>query len=304
MQSLLNYIKHPANLFDSFVVHFFQWLPDSTYLKLRYRFNMGKHLNLKKPKTFSEKLQWLKLYDRNPEYTKLVDKILVKEHVAKIIGNENVIPLLGVWNKPEDINWDTLPDQFVLKTNHSGGNTGVVICKDKATFDTKSAIRKMNESLKSDVYHNLREWPYKNVQRKVFAEKYIEPDQESKDLPDYKFFCFNGEPKYCQVISGRDTITCIDFFDFNWNHQPFHEPKSYPFANVEPQKPKYYIQMWEKARLLAQGKPFSRIDFYQVRELVLFGEITFYPTSGMGGFDPEEWDNKFGELLLLPKKKD
>lgn len=301
MQPIINYIKHPSRLCDSLVCHLGRWLPDSVYLRLRYRFNIGKRLNLKDPKSFSEKLQWLKLHDRNPEYTKMVDKILVKDYVAGIIGSEHVIPLLGVWNKPEDIDWDMLPNQFVLKTNHSGGSTGVVICKNKAAFDTKSAIVKLNKSLKSDVYRSLREWPYKNAERKVFAEKYIEPDMNIKDLPDYKFFCFNGEPKYCQVISGRESIMSIDFFDNSWNHLPFHEPKSYPFAKSEPQKPKCFERMWEMARLLAHGKPFSRIDFYQVGNHVLFGEITLYPTSGMGGFDPEEWDYKFGELLSLPK---
>ena len=299
MQPIINYIKHPGSLLDSMVHHYGQWLPDSIYLKLRYRFNMGKRLNLKNPKTFSEKLQWLKLYDRNPEYIKMVDKILVKDYVAGIIGKEIIIPILGVWNKPEDIDWDLLPKQFVLKTNHSGGSTGVVICKDKATFDTKSAIRQMNTSLKEDVYRNLREWPYKNIERKVFAEAYIEPDPNLKDLPDYKFFCFNGEPKYCQVISGRGTKMSIDFFDYEWKHLPFHEPKCYPFAIIEPEKPSCFETMWVTASKLAQGIAFCRIDFYQSKDKVFFGEITFYPTSGMGGFQPEEWDYKLGEWISL-----
>ena len=124
----------------------------------------------------------------------------------------------------------------------------------------------------------------------------------SPDLPDYKFFCFDGEPKYCQVISGRNEKMCIDFFDHDWRHQPFHEPRNYPFADKEPQKPDHYEQMWDAACRLAQGKPFSRIDFYDVNGRVYFGEITFFPTSGMGGFDPMEWDYKFGEWIKLPNK--
>lgn len=302
MQPIVNYIKKPSFLFDSLVVHCGQWLPDSTYIKLRYRFNMGKRLNLEDPKAFSEKLQWLKLYDRNPEYTKMVDKIQVKDYVLSVLGSKYVVPLLGVWNKPEDIEWDNLPDRFVLKTNHSGGNTGVVICKDKSTFDRQDAIRLLNISLKNDVYRNLREWPYKNVERKVFAEEYIEPDPTLKDLPDYKFFCFNGEPKFCQVISGRGTKMCIDFFDYNWQHQPFHEPKDFPFSDVITQKPTHFEEMWNAAKLLAQGKAFSRIDFYESDYRVLFGEITFYPTSGMGGFNPEKYDLELGKLIKLPEK--
>lgn len=301
MQPVINYIKHPSSLCDSLVCHLGWWLPDSVYLKLRYRFQMGKRLNLNNPQTFSEKIQWLKLYDRNPEYTKMVDKVQVKEYVASIIGKEYVIPLLGVWNKPEDIDWDSLPNKFVLKTNHSGGSTGVVICTDKLSFNKEDAITRLNRSLKSDVYRNLREWPYKNVSRCVMAEQYIQPAPNEKDLPDYKFFCFDGEPIYCQVISGRSETMSIDFFDMEWKHQSFHEPKDYPFAEIEPKKPECFEKMCSAARLLAQGKPFSRIDFYQVKYKVLFGEITFYPTSGMGGFDPEEWDYKFGEWLTLPK---
>lgn len=303
MLPIWNYCKRPSLLFDSLVLHYGQWLSDALYLKLRFRLQTGKHLNLREPKTFSEKLQWLKLHDRRPEYTKMVDKISAKEYVSNIIGQDYIIRLLGVWDNPEDVNWASLPDQFVIKTNHSGGHTGVVICKDKSSFDHTSAIKKLKASLKRDVYHDLREWPYKNVERKVFAEEYIKPNPESGDMPDYKFFCFNGEPKYCQVISGRDTNMCIDFFDQEWNHQPFHEPKHYPFASIEPQKPKHFEKMWSMAKLLAYGKAFCRIDFYDVNDKVYFGEITFYPTSGMGGFAPEEYDSKIGELIDLNKVK-
>lgn len=276
------------------------WLPDRLYLKWLFRLKMGKKLDLKNPKTFSEKLQWLKLYNRNPEYTKMVDKYLVKDYVADVIGKEYVIPTIGVWDKPEDIEWNKLPNQFVLKTTHGGGSTGVVICKDKETFDKQKAINRLNDSLKMDIYRLFKEWPYKDVPRRILAENYIAPNHGEKDLPDYKFFCFNGEPKYCQVIGGRNTTETIDFFDFNWNHQPFHEPRVFPHANPQPLPPQHLVQMIGLARQLAIGS-FSRIDFYDVNGQVLFGEITFFPTSGMGGFEPEEWDFKFGEMITLPQ---
>ena len=288
--------------FFSLKSRIFQMLPDWLYLKILFRHRMGYSLNLKKPTTFSEKLQWLKLYNRNPEYTRMVDKAAVKDYVASIIGSEYVIPTIGIWEKPEDIDWDNLPNQFVLKTTHGGGNSGVVICRDKSTFDRQKAIDKLNDSLKSDIYKLWREWPYKNVTKRILAEKYIAPNSDTNDLPDYKFFCFNGEPKYCQVISGRDTKMCIDFFDHDWNHQSFHEPKDFSFADKELKKPKHFDQMWQTAAKLSKGKPFSRIDFYDVNDCIYFGEITFFPTSGMGGFDPKEWDYKFGEMLTLPQK--
>lgn len=302
MLPIKEYLKQPALLGCALLEHFGKWLPDRVYLKLMFRFKMGYRLNLRNPKTFSEKIQWLKLYNRRPEYTKMVDKYAVKEYVSKLIGEEYVIPILGVWDKPEDIEWDKLPNQFVLKTTHGGGSEGVVICKNKETFDRQKAINQLHLSYDVDIYKQLREWPYKNVLRRIIAEQYINPAPEANDLPDYKFFCFNGEPKFCQVISGRNTTESIDFFDLDWNHQPFHEPRKFPHAIIQPSCPPYFSQMIGLARQLAVGKPFSRIDFYDVNGRVLFGEITFFPTSGMGGFDDKAWDYKFGELIKLPSK--
>ncbi len=293
-------MKRPRRAAAVLLQHYFTWLPDKAYLKLLFKFKMGRRLNLKNPQTFSEKLQWLKLYDRKPEYTHMVDKYAVKDYVAKLIGDEYIIPTLGVWDKPEDIEWDKLPEKFVLKTTHGGGSTGVVICKNKSTFDRQRAISILKESLKQNIYRTLKEWPYKNVPKRIIAEKYIEPRPDLKDLPDYKFFCFNGEPKYCQVISGRETKKCIDFFDREWNHQTFHEPSHYPFADVEPAKPKYLEKMWQAAAQLAQDKAFSRIDFYEVGDDVFFGEITFFPTSGMGSFAPKDYEAIMGKMITLP----
>ena len=302
MQPLLNYIKNPKVLAESLLNHLGVVLPNRIYLKWLFRLKMGEKLNLRNPQTFSEKLQWLKLYNRRPEYSQMVDKYAVKDYVAKIIGDEYIIPTLGVWDKPEDIDWDSLPDKFVLKTTHSGGSSGVLICRDKLTFDRENAIKKLRFSLNNDdIYRKLKEWPYKHVVRRIIAEKYIEPRPDTDDLPDYKFFCFNGEPKYCQVISGRGTKMCIDFFDHEWNHQPFHEPKWYPFSKVELEKPEFFEKMWDLARKLAQDKAFSRIDFYEVGDNVYFGEITFYPTSGFGGFNPSDYDATLGKMIDLQR---
>ena len=300
MQPIINYIKNPIGLCDSLVHTIGQWLPDSAYIKLRYRFQMGKRLNLKDPKTFQEKLQWLKLHDRNPLYTTLVDKVLVKDYVASKIGPQYVTPLLGVWDKPEDIDWDKLPNRFVLKTNHSGGNTGVVICLDKSTFDRKKAIDKLNASLRHDVYKDLREWPYKNVVKKVFAEDFIESAPGIKDLPDYKFFCFNGLVKALFVATDRQTPGVdlkFDFFDSDYNHLPFRQ--GHPNSIMLPNKPKSFEDMKRLASILSDGIPHVRVDFYEVNGKPIFGELTFCHFGGMVPFEPEEWDYKFGEWLDL-----
>ena len=303
MLPIKEYLSHPKTTAIVILQHFGKWLPDRIYLKIMFRLKMGYKLNLRNPKTFSEKLQWLKLYDRQPLYTQLVDKFAVKEYVAGVIGKEYVIPTLGVWDNPEQIDWDSLPDQFVLKTTHGGGSTGVVICKDKSSFNKVKAIENLKESMKQDIYSILKEWPYKNVPRRIIAEQYISPALNHKDLPDYKFFCFNGEPKYCQAITGRNSVVCSDFFDENWVHQPFHEPKRYPFANPEPEKPAKFNLMWNLAKKLSTGRSFSRIDFYNIDDIVYFGEITFFPTGGMGGFSPKEYDDLIGKMLTLPKIK-
>lgn len=301
MQPIINYIKHPAVLFDSLVLYLGQWLSDSTYIKLRYRFQMGKHLNLKDPKTFQEKLQWLKLYDRNPEYTKMVDKVLVKDYVASVIGSKYVIPLLGVWDKPEDINWESLPERFVLKTNHSGGNTGVVICRDKKTFNRDCATKQLNASLQKDVFRCLREWPYKNIKKKVFAEVFIEAEPAVEDLPDYKWYCFNGEPKFCQVIQCRTSNETIDFFDVDWNHQEFVglNPVASPASEV-PKHPRNLDVQLFIAKKLSKDIPFSRIDLYESGDKTYFGEVTFYPASGFGTFRPDKYNEILGQMLCLP----
>ena len=301
MSNLIYFIKNPKVFCNVLLAKHCHWMSDKFFLKLKFKLNMGKKLNLDNPKTFSEKLQWLKLYDRLPEYTVMVDKVKAKEYVASILGEEYLIPTLGVWENPDDIDFDKLPDRFVLKCNHNSG-TGMYICKDKSKMEVEKVKAELRKGLRENYYLKNREWPYKDVPRRILAEQFIDPKPGTIDLPDYKFFCFNGVPKFCQVISGRNTRMSIDFFDKNWVHQSFHEPQFYPFAEIEPQRPDNLETMWELATQLAEGKPFSRIDFYDTGDKVFFGEITFFPTSGLGGFDPKEWDYKFGELITLPNK--
>ena len=292
-----------GELMASIISNFFRWLPDAAYLKLLYRFKMGHRLDLKSPQTFTEKLQWLKLYNRKPEYTTMVDKYAVKQYVANIIGEEYIIPTLGVWDKPEDIDWDSLPNQFVLKTTHGGGGGGVVICREKGTFDKTTAIAKLKESMASDIYSGLREWPYKNVPKRIIAEKFMAPEKSPspKDLPDYKFFCFNGEPKYCQVIRDRHTKETIDFYDMDWNHMPFVGLNPVARNGLTPvARPGNLGDMKDICRKLAEAKSFVRVDLYVIDDKSYFGELTLSPASGMGVFTPVEWNGKLGDLLTLP----
>lgn len=305
MQSLGHYLNQPKDFAISLLQYLGVWLPDRLYLKWMFRLKMGYQLDLRNPKTFSAKLQWLKLYDRRPEYSAMVDKYLVKDYVAKIIGQEYVIPTLGVWNRPEEIDWDSLPDQFVLKTSHDGGSCGVVICREKNAFDKENAIAKLRQSLSYNSYKGGREWPYKNVRKMIIAEQFLNVQPEIKDLPDYKWYCFDGEPKYCQVIQGRNTNETIDFFDIYWEHQGFVglNPSLGPTigsASVLPTCPHDLTTQIMIARKLSQHLPFARIDLYEANGKVYFGEITFFPMSGFGVFSPIEYNYKLGEMLVLP----
>lgn len=279
-------------------------LPDRLYLDVQYFSCFHRLPNWRAPKTFNEKIQWLKLHDRNPEYVKMVDKFAVKDIVAGIIGPEHIIPTLGVWDCADSIEWETLPDKFVLKTTHGGGNSGVVICKDKATFDKGEAVRKLTEGLKHDSSAYGREWPYRFVKRRIIAEQYIAPSRNVFDLPDYKWYCFNGEPKYCQVIQDRSTIETIDFFDNDWKHQEFVglNPAA-GHAAVLPERPANLKTHLQIARLLSKDIPFSRIDLYDTGDRVFFGELTLFPNSGLGVFTPEHYNELLGQLIQLPNKQ-
>lgn len=279
----------------------FDKLGDKEYLSLYYWSVFGKKLNWDNPVTFSEKLQWLKLYDRRDEYTSMVDKYEVKKYVADKIGSEYIIPTLGVWNSFDEINFDILPDQFVLKCTHDSG--GLVICKDKSQLNKKLAKRKLEKSLKKNYYLTGREWPYKNVKPRIIAEQYME-DSHDCELRDYKFFAFDGDVKAVFIATDRENEveeTKFDFFDMDFNHLPF--TNGHPNAQEMPHKPVQFEKMKELAAVLSLGIPHVRVDFYEVDGRIYFGELTFSHWSGLKPFNPPEWDNIFGSWITLPKSK-
>lgn len=275
-------------------------IPDKTYLQLLYSIRINKKLNLNAPQTFNEKLQWLKLYNRNPEYTKMVDKYEAKKYVANIIGEEYIIPTLGVYDKFEDINFATLPNQFVIKCTHNSG--GLIICKDKTKLNIKEARKKINKSLKRNYFYTGREWPYKNVKPRIIAEQYME-DKKNDELYDYKFMCFNGKVKCSFVCTDRysEDGLKVTFFDLNWNKMPFE--RHYPNSNNVIEKPINYELMIKLAETLSKDIPFVRVDFYEINNKPYFGELTFYPGNGMEEFTPEKYDKILGDMLELPKEK-
>ena len=296
-------VKKPTFLFLTLGHRgFFNWLNDEKYLKIAYKISMGKSLDLVHPKAFCEKIQWLKLYDRQPEYIKMVDKYQVKEYVSRKIGPQYIIPTIDVWKSVDDINFEALPNQFVLKCTHDSG--GIVICKNKKDLDIDNAKKRLRKCMKHNYYWGSREWPYKGVPKRIIAEEYIkEFENMSTSLVDYKFFCFGGEPKYCQVTTDRFTSRTSDFFDMDWNHQVFNAIGSHVSpAKKSLEKPAHFDEMIEIARKLSEGLPFVRIDLYNNDGKILFGEITFYPGSGHLYFSPSEYDMILGDMLKLPTK--
>lgn len=272
-------------------------IPDKFQIKTYYYLEMGKKLDLKNPKTMNEKLQWLKLYNRKEEYRALVDKVKVKDIVAKNIGSEYVVPLLGVWNHFDEIDFDKLPNQFVLKTNHSGGNTGVIVVSDKSKFDKAEVKFKLEASLKDDVYIKLREWPYKGMEKKIFAEEYL-----GGDLVDYKFYCFDGKAD-CVLL-------CVDrqrgnpkfyFFDKDWKLCRYNKRGKEAPIDFSLPKPDGIDEMFRLASEMSKGFPFVRMDFFNVNGKIYFGEYTFFPASGYDYNRLPESDLYFGEMIKLPK---
>ena len=268
------------------------------YLKIRYKTETGRNLDLQNPKTYTEKLQWLKLYDHRPEYTKMVDKYEAKKLVSEKIGAQYVIPTLGVWEDVKDIDFESLPDRFVMKMTHDSG--GLIVCRDKKKLDVDAVCKKFQKLLKRNYYYGTREWPYKNVKPRIIAEEYME-DSVYKELRDYKFFTFGGEPKVLYIAQGRGRgePTVADFFDMEFNHLPF--TIDHDMASTPPEKPVCFDEMKMLAAKLSKGTPQLRVDFYEVDGKVFFGEMTFFHCSGMAPFHPEEWDRIFGDWVTLPK---
>ncbi len=274
-------------------------LSDEEYIKQLFKLQMGYDLDLKNPKTFNEKLQWLKLYDRRPEYSVMVDKYEAKKYAAEKIGEQYIVSTIGVWDKFDDIDFDALPDQFVIKCTHDSG--GLVICRDKSTLDLEAAREKIEKSLATNYYFHGREWPYKNVKPRIIAEKYMKDEEgQEEGLTDYKFFCFDGEPKAMFIATDRakkDTETKFDFFDMEFNHLPF--TNGHPNADRPIEKPKQFDLMIELAGKLSAGIPHVRVDFYESEGSIYFGELTFYHWGGMMPFEPEEWDHTFGDWIKI-----
>lgn len=281
---------------------FTKLLSDECYLKLMYKAYVGKSLNIKKPVTFSEKIQWLKLYNRNYKFNDMVDKYNSKKYVSDIIGEQYIIPTIGVWDSFDEINFEILPEQFVLKCTHDSHS--VYICKNKNSFNIHEAKKIIDKGLNRNGYDYGREWPYKNVKPRIIVEKYME-NNNSTDLIDYKFFCFDGRPFLCQVFNNRRTNETIDFFDMNWNHivlQGIAKPYK-PFYDKEISKPLTFENMKKFAAILSRGIPFLRVDFYEIDGHLYYGELTFFPASGFGEFQPDEWNYELGNLIVLPDKK-
>lgn len=271
-------------------------IPDAAYLKYMYRKVMGKKLDLENPRTFNEKLQWLKLHDRRPEYTKMVDKYEVRHYIKEKIGEEYLIPLAGgPWDKFEDIDFSELPGQFVLKCTHDSGS--VAICKDKRNFDIQLVRKRFNRALKGNFFYGGREWPYKNVKPRIIAESYIS-DKKGEEIVDYKLHCFNGEVKLILVCADRTGEEKKVFYDSEWNKLPVKRPNMSSDAEIP--RPQMLEHMVRISQIFSAQIPFLRVDLYQALGKIYFGELTFFPAGGFEAFEPEEWDVVMGAWLRLP----
>ena len=286
-------------------------LSDKIYLKLKYWLITGRKLNLESPQGFCEKLQWLKLNNRNPLYTKLVDKYEVREYVINIIGKQYLVPLLGVWSSPEDIDFEKLPNKFVLKCNHNSGE-GMCICYDKSKIDIHEVKRRLNKAIKKGYYMRNRQWPYKNVERKIICEKYMNDENILKvsncnineGLIDYKFYCFNGEPKFlyvsCACIENGTKHDRLSFYNLDWSKAKFYR-KDHPEFDADNLKPDNLKEMIEVSKKLSKDIPFVRVDLYNINNHIYFSELTFSPGGGYGMFYPEEYEILIGNYIKLDK---
>ena len=277
-------------------------MSDEKFLKKAYKVIMNQKLNLDNPQTFNEKLQWLKLYNRKPEYTMMVDKYKVREYVAEQLGEEYLIPLLGVWDDPDEIDFDALPNQFVLKCNHNAG-LGMYICNDKSKLDIRQVKKELCKGLKQDYYLTNREWPYKDVPRKIICEKYMIEEVESKkgnsELTDYKFFCFNGNPKFMYISHDHATDATTDFFDMEFKRLNMRMKD--PNSNIIPPKPALFESLKEIAKKLSAGIPFVRVDMYVINGRIYFGELTFFHNAGFTRVYPKEWEKTLGDWIDLSR---
>lgn len=282
------------------IAQYKKFIDDREYLKYKFMSMLGYPLDIEHPKTFNEKLQWLKIYEKNPEYTKMVDKYLFKEYVEEKVGKEYIIPLLGVWDTFEEIDFDELPESFVLKCTNDAGSTAII--KNKKDINKEKLNEKFSKALKRDYSYLSREYPYKNVKNRIIAEKYIE-SEKGDEFIDYKMMCFGGKVKLSFTCSGRNSEDglCVTFYDLNWERLPFE--RHYPASKIDIPKPVHYDEMVNIAEKLADGIPFVRVDFYEIDGKVYVGEMTFFPGGGFEEFEPQEWDKKLGDFINLPLLK-
>lgn len=277
-------------------------LPDKMYLKIRFRSKLHKRLDFNNPKTFNEKIQWLKIYDRKPVYTTMVDKYEAKKYVADMIGQEHIVPTLGVWEKFSEIEFDKLPEQFVLKCTHDSG--GLVICRDKEEFNVDKAKKKICKCLRQNYFWTGREWPYKNVKPRIIAEKYL-CDGDRIVPEDYKVYCINEEPKYIVVFHGRfDASKRLSetVYDINWIPQNISLDNHFDISDIVEPRPEWLEEMLDLSRKLCKGISQLRVDFYVIEGRIYFGELTFHTASGMQPMIPESVDRELGDLLQLPNR--
>lgn len=278
----------------------FRFVPDKLYLKLVYRMKTGRKLNLKNPKGFNEKLQWLKLYDKHPEYTDFADKVKVREHIKSVLGEGYTFPLLGTWNSIDDIDFSTLPDRFVLKCNHDSGSVKIIHDKSSLTdADKKELSRFFRRRLKLNPYYAGREYPYRDIHPCILAEPLMAGENE--DIRDYKFFCFDGKPELLFIVSGRFSEKHEDYYDMDFNHLPEITNGSTD-SGVTMEKPAFFEEMKMLAAKLSQGISQVRMDFYEINGKIYFGEYTFYGAGGFLLFEPEEWEQRLGDMIKLPNK--
>lgn len=301
LKNIKKYLKNPKNIiyyikYRYFVSPLCRSIPDKKYLEKVYYFRTNEKLNLDNPKTFNEKLQWLKLYNRKDIFTKMVDKYDVKKIVSEKIGDNYVIPVYQVCEKYDDIDFSKLPQKFVIKTTHDCG--GVVICKDKTTFNNKRAKKIINRHLRKNYYYSCREWPYKNIKPRIIVEEFME-NKGFDYLPVYKFFCFNGVPKIIQTIQNdKQPNETIDYFDVDWNLLDMRQ--NFPNSEKPLEKPQKLSEMLEIAENLSMDLPFIRVDLYVINNDIYFSEYTFFSDAGFERFTPDYWNIKLGDMLELP----
>lgn len=301
MSKIRTFIENPQYFITSPAAKgWLNWVPDSLYLKVLYRVIMGRKLNLRNPREYNEKLQWLKLNDRKPEYSTMVDKYEVRGYIEDLLGDKYLIPCLGIYDSVDDIDIDALPDRFVLKCTHDSGS--VEICKDKSSFDIEGARHRLSQAMKRNYYATYREWPYKYVKPRIIAEGYLEGD--GGDLKDYKVMCFNGEAKIIEVHENRfveGKVHTQTFYDREWNIVPLTQVETVTVDRPS-ERPRQLEEILRLSELIAKNMYHARIDWYIEGDKIYFGEITFFDGSGFESFSTPEMERMLGDMIKLPEK--